>query len=255
MNPTCTNCGKTMIPPEAKFCASCGHPAGATQDEVGGRSLPVAAVAQKVAPAPKSGGVKGVMVTVGALGCLGALVIGVIALVFMFYAVGNSSKRTTTTPSAPQPQSQPQTQRPAQSQPQSAPQNSGPLYTKSLESLVPKTLGSLVFQRFERLDADTIRMLGASDAVKAIYQPKMNLLVLNYRSIDGAGSAIDPLRSALFPDKDGWSATVPAAAASGIRVHATRSQEAATLWNWGSLLVIMWGPPAQVQEFEARYIK
>lgn len=233
MNLSCTNCGK-QIPPGSPFCASCGHPAPAAPPTHSAPAPSATALAPRTAAAPKSGGIKGIMVTLGALGCLGVIVVGVLALVAVFYIIGNSGKKPVVPPG----------------------QNKGPVYTKSVKDLVPQTVGSLKFQRYENLDADTVRMLGATDAAKAIYQPRMNLLVLNYSSIDRASRALEPLRSALYPDKDGWTVAARGPAAEGTRIHATlRQEQAATLWNWGTIIVIMWGGPAQVQEFETGYIK
>lgn len=183
---------------------------------------------------PKSGGVKGAMIALGALGCLGLLVTVILALVVIFYAIGSST--------APD-------RRPAS-------ENKGPVHTKSLKEFVPQTIGCMQFQGFEDLDPDTVRMLGATDALKATYAPKMHLLILNYSSLERAASALPPLRNALFPNQDDWSFDAPASAAGGTRLHGSlRTEKSATLWHWGSLIFVMWGGPMQVQEFESRYIK
>ena len=219
----CVQCGRS-IPAGAPFCASCGTPAP-------NPSAPHAqSPATTLAPAPRSAGGKGFLLALGSVGCLGVLVLGVVILGIVLFAVGRNS-------------------------PDGGAGNApadGPAYTHPLEQLVPQESGGYELQKIQPVDNETTVMLGAADALRARYSSAMTMLVLNYTSADRAANAVGPVRSALFPDAEGWTVTQQGAASVGHRVAALRSSTGtlATIWSHGSLVLIFWGDAAQVPAFE-----
>ena len=158
------------------------------------------------------------------------IVLGVIVLGIVLYAVGRNS---------------------ADGGAGNAPTD-GPVYTHPLEKLVPQELGGYQLQKVQPVDNETTMMLGAGDALRARYSSAMTMLVLNYTSAERAANAVGPVRSALFPDAEGWTVTEQGAASVGHRVAALRSHTGtlATIWSHGSLVLIFWGDAAQVPAFE-----
>ncbi len=181
-------------------------------------------------PAPRSAGGKGFLLALGSVGCLGVIALGVIVLGVVLYATARNS-------------------------PDGGAGNApaeGPAYTHPLEQLVPQDSGGYQLQKIQPVDNETKLMLGAADALRARYSSAMTMLILNYTSADRAANAVGPVRSALFPDAEGWTVAEQGAASVGHRVAALRTHTGtlATIWSHGSLVLIFWGDAAQVPAFE-----
>ena len=218
MSVACAQCGRPIVA-DAPFCASCGAPSAQGQSAT-----------PTLARAPRSGGAKGLLVAFGSVGCLGVLVVGVLILAIVLYARGRNSPDggAGTAPTE------------------------GRAYTHPLEKLVPQEMGGYQLRKIQTVDNDTIMMLGAADALRARYSSAMTMLILNYTSAERAGNALGTVRSALFPDAEGWMVVQQGPASVGHRVAALQSNTGtlATLWSHGSLLVIFWGDAEQVSAFE-----
>ena len=197
--------------------------------------LPVApatspAAAPKVVRAPRTGGVAGMAIAVGSLGCLGAVALSVIGLGVLLYAAGHPGGS-----GAP------------------VVQANEVLEGRPLTSLFPDKLGGLQRDDVTAFDPEGLTMLGAVDGQVGSYGGNMNLLLLRYRSPELAAGAIEPLRAAMFSEGDGWQVATAPLRGPAHRLNAEQSETDMTVsvWNYGSLVMIFWGNAAQMSKFTA----
>ncbi|MDQ6626466.1 MAG: hypothetical protein M3Y69_10085 [Verrucomicrobiota bacterium] len=192
--------------------------------------LRASAAAGQRSARPRSGGTKGLLIAFGSLGCLSVPVLGVLALAFFLYGAGRKG---------------------ADGSAGAAP-HEGPIYNQAVKVLLPKELGGYELEKIEPLDAATLTMLGAINGVRGRYSGGMSLLALNYSSAERAGLAVGLLRSALFPDQEGWVVEQQGVAQVGHRVAARQesTRTMAALWSFGSLVLIFGGDATQMPRFE-----
>jgi hypothetical protein len=121
----------------------------------------------------------------------------------------------------------------------------------ALKSLLPEKLGGLERADITAWDATGLTMLGAIDGQVGSYAGDMNLLLLRYRSPELAANAIQPVRTALFPDTDGWEVAPERESDPAHRLTAAQSETdmMVSVWNYGSLVLIFWGDAAQMPKF------
>ena len=129
----------------------------------------------------------------------------------------------------------------------------GPVFDQPLVSLMPASVGSAKLEDTESLDADTIVMFGAIDALSGKFSGDVKLLLLNYRSTALAKEAIDKVSIALFLPRAGWELTREQPAAELIRVTADqkRTGRKAIVRPHGSLLLIIEGEATALTEFDS----
>ena len=225
---SCPHCGKP-IPERAAFCASCGT-AVSTASLALAATAPLPAKSAKITASPRSGGAKGLLIAFGSLGCLAVIVFCVLVLGIGLHLVGQKSGSSS----------------------EGGPQPQGPVYNQSLDKLLPGDSGGFALKKVQTLDSETVTMFGAADALRGRYSSGMALLVLNYTSAERASRGIGPLRNLLYPEKEGWSVIEQGAAATGYRVAILQSNTGtmATMWTYGSLILIFSGDTAQVPAFE-----
>ncbi len=124
---------------------------------------------------------------------------------------------------------------------------------RELTGLPPERLGGLARERVVELDAETLTIFGAIDGAMGEYQSDMSLMLLRYRSPELAANAIDALRSAMFPERAGWQSAAQRGADPARRflVQQTSTGQMASVWNYGSLVMIFSGAGAQMAKFAA----
>ena len=181
----------------------------------------------KVARAPRSGGVAGMAIAVSSLGCLGVIVVGVVGLGVLLYAAGTPA--VSDTPVV-------QTEEAIEAVP--------------LGPIVPQTLGTFRLKKSGALDSESVAMFGAVDGVSADYTSGTHLTLLKYRSPEAAAKANDRIRAIMFPEMDGWKPVSRRAADPAHRFDVEIPEErAASVWNYGSIVMIFSGEPSQMPRF------
>ena len=193
-----------------------------------GAGVSAAAPTPKVARAPRSGGILGASIAVGSIGCLGLVAMSVIGLGVLLYAAGDSGSNDAPVAGANE-----------------------ALEAAALKSLLPEKLGGLEREEITAWDATGLTMLGAIDGQVGSYAGDMNLLLLRYRSPELAANAIEPVRTAMFPETDGWEVSPERQSDPAHRLSAQQSETdmMVSVWNYGSLVMIFWGDAAQMPEF------
>jgi RsiW-degrading membrane proteinase PrsW (M82 family) len=190
-------------------------------------------VRQKTATAPRAGGVSGVAIALGSLGCLGVIVLGVIALAVGLYMIGSAADPDRSAASA------------------------GPVYEQPLATLMPANVGEARLAETELLDADTVSMFGAIEALQGTYAGKVSLLLLNYRSADLAAAALESVTLALFAPTAGWTSRAEERAGAAARII-TEQQSTGTVViarPHGSLLLIIKGEASGATEFDSLVVQ
>ena len=179
--------------------------------------------------APRSGGFRGVLIAVGSLGCLGVITVGTIGLGLLLLAAG-----------------QPGGEAPV-------PQTHEALEKTGLASLIPPRLGEFKREGSAPVDSDTLAMVGAVEGLVGDYSSGMVLLLLRYRSPELAASATEPLRAALCPKNDGWQIAPRGHIEPAHRFDSLQSGtgKMASLWNYGSLVLVFWGDAVRMEQFVA----
>ena len=129
----------------------------------------------------------------------------------------------------------------------------GPVFEQPVVALMPANVGSAKLEDTESLDADTIVMFGAIDALSGKYSGDIKLLLLNYRSAALAAEAIDKVSVALFLPRAGWELTREQPAQTLMRVTAEQKKTGRTaiLRPHGSLLLIVEGEATAVTQFDS----
>jgi hypothetical protein len=164
-----------------------------------------------------------VAIALCSLGCLGSPVLSVVLLGVALYAIGDSAE------------------------------SDGPVFKQPLVALMPAKVGSLSLEDTESLDADTIVMFGAIDALSGKYSGDIKLLLLNYRSPALAAEAIDKVSVALFLPRAGWELTREQPAQTQTRVTAEQKKTGRTaiVRPHGSLLLIIEGEGTALTQFDS----
>ena len=180
---------------------------------------------RKKSAAPKAGGFSGAAIALGSLGCLGAIVLAVIILAVALYAIGSIA----------------------------GPTAEGRVYREPLTTLIPKTVGAAHLEDTATFDADTISMFGAVDALGGTYSGDIEVLLLNYRSLALAATAVETVAAAMFPTTAGWELKRHESAGAPVRIIAEQQSTGTTavIKPHGSLLVIIKGEAARVLEFDS----
>jgi protease PrsW len=184
----------------------------------------------KVTRAPRTGGFSGAAIAVSSIGCLGLVAVGVIGLGVLLYAAGDPGEAEA---------------------PVVVPSDEA-LEAEALATLLPPNFGDVRLQEVTELDADTLTMLGAVNGAAGEYSFKMGLLLLRYRSPELAATATEPLRAAMFPERAGWRVVEHRAVGDPARRFETLNEtrrEMASVWNYGSLVIIFSGDTARMPQF------
>ena len=129
----------------------------------------------------------------------------------------------------------------------------GPVFEQPLVALMPANVGSATLEDAESLDADTIVMFGAIDALSGQYSGDIKLLLLNYRSVTLAAEAIDKVSAALFLPGAGWELTreQPAQTETRVRAEQKKTGRTAIVRPHGSLLLIIEGEAMVLTQFDS----
>jgi hypothetical protein len=178
--------------------------------------------------APRSGGFRGVAIAAGSIGCLGVITVAMIGLGLLLLSTTQPGDET------PGPQTQ-------------------ELERADLASLLLPEIGEFKRESSTPVDSDTLAMFGAVEGLAGDYSSGMILLVLRYRSPEIAARATEPLRATLCPESDGWQIVPPGRADPAHRFDARQNStgKMASLWNYGSLVLVFWGDAARLPEFAA----
>lgn len=205
-------------------------PAAVAATATGWTLPPVPTAPTKVARAPRTGGIAGVTIALTSLGCLGFIAVSVVGLGVLLYAAAEP----------------PRTDAPVV-------QGNETVEAEELTDLMPGRLGGLERERVLELDAETLTMLGAVDGAMGEYASDMSLLLLRYRSPELAANAIDPIRLAMFPERAGWKLSSQGVANPARRFEAQQKSngQAASVWNYGPLVLIFSGDGKRISKFAA----
>ena len=196
-------------------------------------NVPAVTLPPKIKQPPRAGGVSGVAIALGSLGCLGALVISVLVIAIALYAIGSAADPIGATP------------------------NAGRVYEQPLATLMPAAAGSAHLEETASLDVDTVTMFGAIDALSGTYSGGINLLLLNYRSAELAAAAVEPVSVALFAPRAGWTSARKGSAPSAPRIALQQEStgQEAIIRPHGSLILIIKSDEGRIAEFESQLVQ
>jgi hypothetical protein len=93
-------------------------------------------------------------------------------------------------------------------------------------------------------------MFGAVEALEGRYSGELSLLILNYRTVELATAAAEPVSAALFPSPSGWKPVADRHGAIPIAIEQQSSATLALVRPHGSLVLIIKGNRAAVAEFD-----
>jgi hypothetical protein len=120
---------------------------------------------------------------------------------------------------------------------------------------MPANVGNARLEDTELLDADTVSMFGAVEALKGRYSGDTSLLILNYRSVELATAAVEPVSAALFPATSGWKPSSDEKAAASLYIEQQSTDATALVRPHGSLVLIRKGKGAAVAEFDSLLVQ
>ena len=171
----------------------------------------------------------GLGIVFGSLGCLGILAAGV----FFFAVLVIALQEPTATSTPPT-----KTDQRVEEQP--------------LSTFLPPAIGDFQREKMVRPDPDMLTLLGAVEGVGAEYSGEMQLLLLKYRSPETAAATVKRLAAILFPEAEGWQASPRRGSINpdqSLRLEQEKTGNAASVWNYGSMVMIFEGDAAHISEF------